>query len=184
MSSSSVLESIKDREFAYLLSNTRLRVNQNMTKLDIGSIHLGNMNQGDMVELPRWIAEVLTRLGLCEIQEESFSSELVRAVSREKIIGDNQLATLKADFYIRIRRYLAYSQQMAELKPAAVTELEKIRSSLYDLTALRLRKILMISSSLSPPPDLKEKLTPEEYQIFDSIFGLLRSWRSAIIEAH
>ncbi len=95
MSSGSVLESLGDREFAYLLSSTRLRANQTIPKLDVGSIHLDSVNQGDVIELPRWVAEVLTKLGLCETQEESFASEVFKAVNREKMAGENQLASLR-----------------------------------------------------------------------------------------
>jgi hypothetical protein len=53
---------------------------------------------------------------------------------------------------------------------------------IYDLIALRLRKILSIANSLSPPTDVKEKLTPEEYQIFDSVYTLLQSWRTMTLQ--
>lgn len=180
----SVLDSIKDREFAYLLSGTRLKILQNTTRQDIGSIHLENMNQGDVVEVPRWIAEILTELGVAESQEESFASEVFKAVNREKMAGENQVATLRPDFYLKIRRHLASSSssQLGAMRPSSVSELERTRTLIYDLVALRLRKILLIASALSPPNDIKEKLTPEEYQIFDTVYGLLQSWRRAVTE--
>ena len=184
MSSVSVLQSLSDREFAYLLSGIRLRANQNLPKLDIGSIHLDPVNQNDVFEVPRWVAEVFTKLGLCEAQEESFASEVFKAVNREKMAGDNQLANLRSDFYLKIRRHLAYSRELAEIRPSSVADLDRTKTLIYDLIKLRLRKILLIASSLSPPPDIKDKLTPEEYQIFDSIYHLLQSWRSEIMEGH
>jgi hypothetical protein len=176
----SVLDSIKDREFAYLLSGTRLKILQNTTKQDVGSIHLENMNQGDVVEVPRWIAEILIEMGVAESQEESFASEVFKAVNREKMAGDNQIATLRTDFYLKIRRHLASSS--STVKPTDLAELERTRTLIYDLVALRLRKILSVSFALSPPTDIKEKLTPEEYQIFDTVYELLQSWRRAIME--
>ncbi len=179
----SVLDSIKDREFAYLLSGTRLKILQNTAKLDVGSIHLENMNQGDVVEVPRWIAEILVGMGVAESQEESFASEVFKAVNREKMAGDNQIATLRPDFYLKIRRHLASSSSTGSMKPTDLAELERTRTLIYDLVALRLRKILSVSFALSPPTDIKEKLTPEEYQIFDKVYELLQSWRRAIMEA-
>src|SRR5579875_2111027 len=99
----SFVQSIEDREFAYLLSGMRLRANQTIPRLDIGSIHLEGVNQGDVLEVPRWIAEVLTKLGVCESQEESFSQEVFKAVNREKMAGENQLAALRSDFYLKVR---------------------------------------------------------------------------------
>ncbi|HZW56110.1 MAG TPA: hypothetical protein VFF30_07465 [Nitrososphaerales archaeon] len=182
MSSNSVLDLIRDREFAYLLSATRLKVRQNIPKLEIGSVNIDALSQGDVVELPRWIAEVLVSLELCESQEESFSSEVFKAVNREKIAGQDQISSLKPDFYLRIRRHLAFARDAVAKKPFLVPEFDKTKTLIYDLIALRLRKILIIAASLSPPPDIKEKLTPEEYQIFDTVYNLLQSWRSIALE--
>ena len=180
--SRTILDSIKDREFAYLLSATRLKILQNISKTDSGSIHLEAMNQGDVIELPRWVAEVLISEGLAESQEESFASEVFKAVNREKMAGENQIAGLRSDFYLRVRRHLVFSKEMSEHKPSLSGELEKTKSLIYDLIALRLRKILLVSSALSAPTDIKEKLTPEEILIFDAISGMLQSWRSVILE--
>ena len=182
MSVDNVIQSIKDREFAYLLSPSRLKAKQKIPKIDIGSIHLELMNPGDVVDLPRWIGEVLVNLDLCESQEESFASEVFKAVTREKIAGNDQLSTLKPDFYLKIRRHLSYANDSSNLKPSEIPEIEKTRTLIYDLMAMRLRKILSVAASLSPPLDFREKLTPEEYQIFDSVYTLLQSWRSLTME--
>jgi hypothetical protein len=182
MSSNDVIQSIRDREFAYLLSGARLRVKQKTSRIDIGSIHLEPMNEGDMIDLPRWVAEVFVNLNICESQEESFSSEVFKAVTREKIAGSEQLSTLRPDFYLKIRRQLAFASELGNIKPNLIPEIEKTRTLIYDLIALRLRKILSIAASLSPPTEIREKLTPEEYQIFDSVYSLLQSWRSMMME--
>jgi len=182
VSSGTVLKSIKDREIAYLLSGTRLKAKQNIPRLDVGSVHLDAMNVGDVAELPRWIAEVLTDLGFCEIQEESFSSEVFRAVNREKIAGDTQIADLRPDFYLKIRRHLAFARELIKTKPVTAPELDRTKTLIYDLIALRLRKILFIASSLSPSTEIREKLTPEEHQIFDTVYNLLQAWRSLVMD--
>lgn len=181
MSSQPVVQSIRDREFSYLLSSTRLRVKQKIPKTDIGSIHLEAMNEGDAVDLPRWIAEVLIGMDLCESQEESFASEVFKAVTREKIAGSDQISALRPDFYLKIRRHLTFAID-SNKRASSIPETEKTRALIYDLMALRLRKILGIAASLSPPTDLKGKLTPEEYQIFDSVYSLLQSWRSMTMD--
>jgi hypothetical protein len=182
---SSVLESIKDREFAYLLSGTRLKVLQTIPKLDVGSVHIEPVSPGDFLELPRWIAEVLVELGLCESAEESFASEVFKAVNREKMAGDSQVARLSPEFYLKVRRHLVSSAQVSGTRPGpsalAPFDIERTRTLLYDLMALRLRKILLIATAQSPPPDIKEKLTPEEFQIFDEVYELLKSWRSIVL---
>lgn len=182
MSSQSVVQSIRDREFAYLLSSVRLRAKQKMPKTDIGSIHLEPMNEGDAVDLPRWIAEILIDLDFCESEEESFASEVFKAVTREKIAGPDQLSTLRPDFYLKIRRHLAFANDSSK-RNGSNPETEKTRTLIYDLMALRLRKILGIAASLSPPTDLRGKLTPEEYQIFESVYSLLRSWRTMTMDS-
>jgi GINS complex protein len=160
----------------------RLRVKQKIAKINVGSIHLEPMNPGDVVDLPRWVAEVFLSLDLCESQEESFASEVFKAVTREKIAGSEQLSTLRPDFYLKIRRQLQFTSDSKNIRPSEIPELEKTRSLIYDLMALRLRKILAIASSLAPTSDIREKLTPEENQIFESIYSLLQSWRSMMLE--
>jgi hypothetical protein len=182
MSDQPVIRSIRDREFAYLLTGTRLKFKQKVPRIDIGSIHLDPMNEGDTIDLPRWEAEVMVDMGICEYQEENFSSEVFKAVTREKIAGSDQLSTLRPDFYLRVRRQLSFSADRPSLKPATLPELERTRTLVYDLVALRLRKILSIATSLSPSTDIKDKLTPEEFQIFDSVYNLLQSWRSIVME--
>jgi hypothetical protein len=180
MSDLPVMRAIRDREFSYLLGGTRLRFKQKTSRIDIGSTHLEPKNEGDTVDLPRWIAEVLVEMGVCESQEENFSSEVFKAVTREKIAGSDQLSTLRPDFYLKVRRQLSFVSEPA--RSGVHPELEKTRTLVYDLVALRLRKILSIAISLSAPADIKDKLTPEEYQIFDSVYTLLQSWRSVVME--
>jgi hypothetical protein len=180
--SSDVIQSIRDREFTYLLSGMRLKAKQKTSRIDIGSIHVQPMNEDDVVDLPRWVAEVFINLDICESQEESFSSEVFKAVTREKISGSEQLSTLRPDFYLKIRRQLAFASSSDNLRPALISEIEKTRTLIYDLIALRLRKILSLAASFSPPSDIREKLTPEEYQIFDAVYGLLQSWRAMMME--
>lgn len=184
---SSVLESIKDREFAYVLSGTRLKVVQTIPKLDIGSIHIEQASPGDSLELPRWIGEVLIELGLCESAEESFASEVFKAVNREKMAGDTQIARLSPEFYLKVRRYILSANPISKYIDRGASsfvpvDIDKTKVLLYDLMALRLRKILLTASAQSPPPDVKEKLTPEELQIFSSIYDLLKSWRTTVLD--
>jgi len=182
MSDPNVIRAIRDREYAYLLTNTRLRMKQKTPRIDIGSIHLDPLNEGDTIDLPRWVAEVLVEMGVSENQEENFSSEVFKAVTREKIAGSDQLSTLRPDFYLKMRRQMSFSSESSGLRSGNIPDLEKTRTLVYDLVALRLRKILSIATSLSPPIDIKDKLTPEEYQIFDSVYSLLQSWRSLVME--
>ena len=136
---------------------------------------------GGYGELPRWVAEVLINLDICESQEESFSSEVFKAVNREKIAGTDKISKLNPDFYLKIRRHLAYANDMTSKRsPSSFQELDKTKTLIYDLISMRLRKILIIASSLSPPSDIREKLTPEEYQIFDTVYNLLQSWRALV----
>ena len=105
-------------------------------------------------------------------------------MNREQLAGENQIASLRPDFYLRIRRHLAFSNDVSSTlrKANNLAELERTKTLIYDLVALRLRKILLVASALSPPNDIKEKLTPEEAQVFDRIYNLLQSWRRAVME--
>ncbi len=140
MSNSTVIRAIRDREYAYLLTNTRLRMKQKTARIDIGSIHLDPLNEGDTIDLPRWVTEVMVEMGVSENQEENFSSEVFKAVTREKIAGSEQLSTLRPDFYLKMRRQMSFSIEFSSLRSGNIPDLEKTRTLIYDLVALRLRK--------------------------------------------
>lgn len=175
-------EFLKDREIELLLSPVKAMIKRGMPKIDVGSIHLEETKEGDIIEVPRWVGEAMNRLGLAEIQEESLDIEMFKALSRERIQGATQLSTLREDFYIKLRRYLK-SLKEGDVKPSLSNQdYEKLLVSAYDLLTLRTGKLLHLTSSPSSSSDLSERITPEEERLFEKVNRMVSAWRRGILE--
>ena len=97
---------VKDREIEHLLSPVKILVKQNLPKVSTASIQIEETKEGDLIEVPRWVAEVFADLGFAQIQEEVFEVEMLKTLSRERIQGPNQLSTITGGFYLKLRKYL------------------------------------------------------------------------------
>ncbi len=173
--------SVKDLDLGYLLDKARVTVRENLPKIEIGSVSVNEMKQGDTIELTKWIADILNEMRFAESQEESFEGEMFKALSRERIQGPTQLSTLEKDFFIRMRRFLQLTKRKAEENPSLKQNYERVAVSAYDLVALRTSKLIALSTSSSPPADLPDKITPEEKILFDAAFNLVSKWRDAVL---
>jgi len=168
-------------ETEFLLSKTRVTMNSPLEDIEAGDVKLGVLRQGETVELPRWVAEELTGLKLAEMTEEPFETELFRALGREKMLGPFQLSGLPPEFYLMMRRRLAYLRAAADEGRVKKEDYEKIGASSYDLVGVRLGKLLSISSSSTSLATLAEKLTPEERAFFALAQSFSKEWKNALL---
>ncbi len=182
VSSSKLQASVKDLDVGFLLDNSRVTITENLPRIDVGSVSLNEMKQGDAVQLSRWIADILHEMRFAQSEEESFEVEMFKALSRERMQGPAQLSTLDKDFYVKMRRFLGLIKSKAEQSSAFKPTYNKMAVSTYDLVALRAGKLMVFSSSTSPPADLADKITPEERILFDEAHNLVSNWRAAVIE--
>ena len=81
------------------------------TTLEISDISIkGKM--GEILNIPRWTAEVLESEKYVEIQDVDMLVELKQAVEKEKMLGQFDLSTLQVQqqadphFYIKIKSYM------------------------------------------------------------------------------
>ena len=179
----STAEIISRRERDYLLAKTKVKMRTSLENIELGDYSIASFNEGQVVEVPRWIGEELVALKLAEPQEEQFEGEVYRALSREKMMGPLQLPPLPGEFYMRMRRRLSVLE--SEVSGGAVKreDLDRLRSSCYDLVGMRLSKLLSLSSSSSPSAALSDKLTPEEAAFFSLSQSLSREWKDALLGA-
>ncbi|TLY16242.1 MAG: hypothetical protein E6K86_04660, partial [Thaumarchaeota archaeon] len=101
-------ELFQQRERDYLLSNVKVSMRSAVENIEVGDLKVEKLREGETAELPRWVAEEFASLGLAEVAEEPFETEILKSLSREKMIGAFQLSNLAPDFYLRMKRRLAY----------------------------------------------------------------------------
>jgi len=172
---------LERREREYLLGNTRAKMRSSVENLDVGDFHIEKLDQGESVELPRWVADELVGQGMAETAEAPFENEIFNALSKEKMMGPLQLSTLPPDFYVKMRRRLnSLGSGVADGKTKR-EDLERLRAVCYDIVGIRLSKLLALSSSSTPASTLGEKLTPEESAFFALSQSLSKEWKMGLL---
>jgi len=177
----SIIEVLERREREFLLGKSRVTMRSSLENIEVGDFKIGRVSDGESVELPRWAAEELARLDLAEMDEEPFETEISKALSREKMMGPLQLSNLQPDFFLKMRRRLAYLNQAVQEGKVRREDYEKLRSSSYDLVGLRLGKLLSLSSSSADVAKFSDKLTPEETAFFKLAQSLSKEWKNAML---
>src|SRR5579863_5133450 len=104
-----------------------------MEPIEVGDMTLERMRSGETVELPRWVAEELMELNIAEIQEEAFEVEIFKALTREKMLGAQQLSALQPNFYLKMRRRLNAVKSGAETGKYRRDDYDKLKATSYDL---------------------------------------------------
>ncbi|MDV3243789.1 MAG: hypothetical protein LYZ66_01280 [Nitrososphaerales archaeon] len=172
---------LEDRERNFLLSTSRVTMRSSLENIEVGDFKIESLKEGESVELPRWVAEELVQMNLAEASEEPFETEILKALSREKMMGPLQLSSLPADFYNRMRRRLSYLGNSVKEGRVRREDYERLRATSYDLIGMRLSKLLSLSSSSATAAALGEKLTPEERTFFTVSQSISKEWRAAIL---
>jgi hypothetical protein len=178
----SIVGFLKDYEAGFLLMPVKVIIKQDLPRIDVGSVNLPEVHEGDVIEVPRWVADIMVKMGFAEIQEESIDLDLFKALSREKMQDPSQISTLKGDFYPRMKIQIKSMKSMMERDESLKEAYEKFSSSAYDLIALRMSKLLYLAGSSSLSPDLERKIAPEEKVLFEIIRSTIEDWRKAILE--
>jgi DNA replication factor GINS len=175
-----VAKIFEQREREFLLAPVRVTMKTSTEEIEVGDLLLKKANDGERVELPRWVAEELVELGLAEVQEEAFEVEIFKALTREKILASPQLSPLEPNFYIRMRRRLAAVRLGVERGKYRREDYEKLRTTSYDLIGRRLSKLLSMSSSANVQT-IADRITPEEKAFFTMSSSISAAWKNALL---
>lgn len=154
----------------YMTEEVKVRFKKDV-KVNIFSIAI-DMRENDTQTVPRWLAGIFQENGLAEIQGQDMGVDLLRALSRERIAGSEQISALKPDFYIRLNDYIKGKTGM---------EREKLDVSMQDIVLLRLGKIIHFARSSPLTADLEQKLTYEEKTLFQLIHKASKDFKECVL---
>ncbi len=130
-------------------------------KIDASTVSI-DAKQGEILSIPRWIADVLSTEKLAEVQDIDMVVALKQAVVKENVQGDFDLSTLESDFYIKVNSFMQRLPQ---------EDRDKLGSMLNSLIRKRQGKIIRLADSSKMTTDLAKKLTIEERIFFDQIYN-------------
>lgn len=175
----SIVSFVEDRLIKSELDNVKILLKQEIPNISTTSINIEKNNEGDIIEVPRWVAEVLIELGYAEIQGGNFEIELLQNLSRERIQGSNHLSTLKNEFLVNLKRYLESINRKIK-KADSKVDYEESYLRAHDLVTLRIAKILPLTVG-EYTPELIKQLTPEEIKLFNMVREIVQQWKHTVL---
>jgi DNA replication factor GINS len=139
----------------YLMEDVRVSYKQDIS-VSVGGVMI-DAKQGDISSIPRWVAKILLEQGTVEFTDNNVSSYISRALNRERIAKPHDLSGIDVDFYIRVNDYLEGLRER---------ERENLIVSMNSFIASRLEKIVKLAAASPLSPELKEKLSAEENELY------------------
>ena len=147
------------------------------TTLEISDISIkGKM--GEILNIPRWTAEVLESEKYVEIQDVDMLVELKQAVEKEKMLGQFDLSTLQVQqqadphFYIKMKSYM---------KRLSEKDYDKVESMLNTLLRTRQTKIIRLADSSKITSEISQKLSIEEIEFYNNLHDNSSRFSKSII---
>ncbi|HLC24688.1 MAG TPA: hypothetical protein VJJ25_03560 [Nitrosopumilaceae archaeon] len=142
----------------YRLQDVKVTFNHDI-KVDASDVSI-DAKYGEIINIPRWVADVLASEKLVDVQDTDMIVALKQALVKENVQGDFDLSTLDTDFYIKVRSYVQRLPQQ---------DLDKVESMINTLMRKRQGKIIVLADSSKMTSDLAKKLSIEERALFDAI---------------
>ena len=99
-----ISELIQVHTIGYSLKDVKVHFNHDL-KMNTPEAII-EAKRGEILSIPRWVANVLGSEKLVDIQDTDMVVALKQAVVRENVQGDFDLSTLESDFYIKANSYI------------------------------------------------------------------------------
>jgi DNA replication factor GINS len=152
------------------LHDVKVEFNRDL-KIDISDITVEG-RQGEIINIPRWIADILHSAKHVEIKDEDMFSELKQSIVKEKVQGEFDLSTLDDYFYIKLKSYM---------KRLSENDYDKVESMLNTLLRKRQGKIVHLADSSKLTHDISQKLSIEEREFFNQIYKISTKFSKKIV---
>ena len=147
------------------------------TTLDVSDISIKG-KQGEILNIPRWVANVLESEKHVEIQDVDMLVELKQAVEKEKMLGKFDLSTLQVQhqtdshFYIKMKSYMNGLPEK---------DYDKVESMLNTLLRTRQTKIIRLADASKLTSNISQKLSIEEREFYNNLHDNSSKFSKTII---
>ncbi len=145
-------------------------------------VGMARFRKGDEVDLPRWQALILTEKGIVEVKEKPLDIDTVNMFHyREKRrAAANQLSQLPSDFYPKAFELVERLDQMIREKPVhmLLRDREILEKNIIEIAEARLAKLIRLA--VTEEGGVRERLTPEETVVYDTLISIIKSWREYV----
>ena len=140
------------------LKDVKVEFNNDL-KLNVSDISIEG-KKGEILNVPRWIADVLQSEKHVEIKDSETLVELKQAAMKEELHGDFDLITLEPNFYIKIKSYM---ERLSE------KDYVKVESLLNKLLRTRKTKIIRLADASKLTAEISQKLSVEEREFYNQV---------------
>jgi len=128
--------------------------------------------QGEILNIPRWVASVLESDKHISIDDTDMVVELKQATVKENVQGEFELATLDPHFYVKLISFM---------KKLPKDDFDRVESMLNSLVRKRQGKIIHLADSSQLTVDLRQKLTLEERVFYEKIYNTSSDFKKQIL---
>ena len=140
------------------LKDAKVEFNNDL-KLNVSNISIEG-KKGEILNIPRWVANILESEKHVEIKDSETLVELKQAVMKEELHGDFDLITLEPHFYIKIKSYM---------KRLSEKDYVKVESLLNKLLRTRKTKIIRLADASKLTAEISQKLSVEEREFYNQV---------------
>jgi DNA replication factor GINS len=158
------------------LKNVKVEFKKDIA-LDVSDISIKG-KQGEILNIPRWVAEILESEKYVEIQDVDMLIELKQAVEKEKMLGQFDLATLQVQqqadphFYIKMKSYM---------KSLPEKDYDRVESMLNTLLRTRQTKIIRLADASKLTSEISQKLSIEERKFYNNLHDNSSKFSKSIV---
>tara|TARA_B100000745_G_scaffold174417_1_gene114268 strand:- start:1078 stop:1587 length:510 start_codon:yes stop_codon:yes gene_type:complete len=140
------------------LKDVKVEFNKDL-KFNVSGVTIDG-KQGEILNIPRWVANVLEPEKYVEIKDSEIVTELKQAVMKEEVQSNFDLSALEPYFYIKLKSYM---QRMTE------KDYDIMQSMLNKLLRTRQSKIIRLADSSKLTAEISQKLTVEERDFYNQV---------------
>jgi len=152
------------------LQDVKIAFNHDI-KVNVAGIEI-DAKEGEIMNLPRYVATVLEDEKHGQIQEMDMVVELKQAIVKENVQGEFELATLDEHFYIKLKAYM---------KKLPESDFDKVESMLNSLLRKRHGKIVHLADSSKLTAELSSKMTVEEREFYNNLHNISADFTKQIL---
>ena len=140
-------------------------------KMDVSGVKIEG-KESEIMNIPRWVAEILESEKHIILHEQDMVTELKQAKVKEDVQGEESISTLDKHFYIRMNSYM---------KKLSKDDSDKVESMLNELIRIRQGKIVRLADSSKLTSDLLSKLSVEEEVYYNQIHDASLAFKKQIL---
>ena len=166
----SIAELEKVHQTGFNLEEVKVTFNHDV-KLNVAGINV-EAKEGEILNVPRWVANVLESEKHVEIQDADMIVELKQAIVKENVQGEFELSTLEPHFYIKLK---------SQMKNLSESDYDKVESMLNQLIRKRQGKILRLADSTKLTADLAGKLSFEEREFYNNLHNISANFTKQLL---